>query len=137
MIIEPLRKAHYNLSQLYDRAEDVDIIALLDGITLDGLRAGVIQNFEFTYELSWKLMKRWLETNLSKDDFDGISRRELFRHALENKLIENIENWFVYHENRNLTSHTYKHEVAIKVYSCIPQFIKDSLILIRNLEERV
>lgn len=136
LIITSLTKAHANLRALYDRAEDLDLIALLDGVTREGLRAGIIQNFEFTYELSWKLIKRWLETNLSKDDYDGISRRELYRHALENKLIENISNWFLYHENRNLTSHTYNHEVALKVYECIPEFIKDVQILIDNLKRK-
>lgn len=33
----------------------------------DTLRSGVIQNFEVSYEQCWKMMKRWLEVNISSN----------------------------------------------------------------------
>ena len=77
----------------------------------DVLRAGGIQNFEFTYEVYWKFMKRWLETNVSPT-MDGLTRKELFRLAAENKLIKKVEAWMLYHQSRNETSHTYDIETA-------------------------
>ena len=77
--------------------------------------AGVIQNFEFTYELCWKFMKRWIEMNITKDAADGVTRRELFRMAAENKLIEDVNLWMELHKSRNETSHTYDENVAKRV----------------------
>ena len=81
------------------------------------LRAGVIQNFEFTYELCWKFMKRWLEENFGSVTVDGITMKELFRIAAENKLISNVDAWFNYQKKRNITSHTYDQDTASDVYS--------------------
>ena len=76
------------------------------------LRAGVIQNFEFTYELCWKFMKRWIEMNVNPEAADGVTRRELFRRAAENKLIVDVDLWMDFHKARNATSHIYNEDIA-------------------------
>ena len=76
------------------------------------IRAGVIQNFEFTYELCWKFMKRWLEVNLGPVYVDGITRKELFRIAAENRLLDDVEDWMDYHATRNKTIHAYDPSTA-------------------------
>ena len=136
LILKPIKDSLSSLNNLYLRAIDPKLLQILDDITKDGLKAGVIQNFEFTYELSWKFIKRWLETNFTRDDYDGLSRRDLFRHAFEAGLIKDIESWFEYNEKRNLTSHTYNKITAEDVYSCIPNFIEDAKYLLSQLESR-
>lgn len=72
----------------------------------------IIQRFEFTYELSWKLMKAWL-------DYNGVSTnspRTAFREAFKMELIENADKWIKMLENRNRTSHTYNEETAWAIY---------------------
>ncbi len=91
------------------------------------LQAGVIQNFEFTYELCWKFMKRWLETNLGSVYVDGLSRHELFRLAAEHGLIDETDKWFKYHEARNETSHTYEKAVAERVFKVAKEFLEDAI----------
>jgi len=108
----------------------------IDRDELEVLKAGVIQNFEFTYKLCWKFMKRWLDLNISEDFTSGLTRKQLFRHAIENKLIEGFESWIRYHELRNLTSHTYDQETAEEIFSATDQFLVDVKKLISALEER-
>ena len=108
----------------------------LDNDQKDTLRAGVIQNFEFTYELCWKFMKRWLENNMGSVYVDGVPRRELFRLAAEHQLIENIDQWMVYHDERNETAHTYDKNKAQEVFEAAKSFLKDAKICLKNLESR-
>lgn len=100
------------------------------------LRAGVIQNFEFTYEICWKFMKRWLEANINNSTIDGLSRKELFRIAAESQLITNTEDWFFYHKARNEVAHTYNIETAQNVYLAALRFATDAKILLQVLESK-
>jgi len=98
--------------------------------------AGVIQNFEFTYELCWKFMKRWIEENIGAAYVDGVTRKELFRQAAEQKLIENTEKWFEFHTARNRTSHVYDEEVAEYVYKTAALFLPEAKKFLKNIEQR-
>jgi len=100
------------------------------------IRAGVIQNFELAYELCWKFMKRWLETNISPMVADGVTRRELFRLAAENRLIDDVEQWMIYHDARNQTAHIYDLEIAQEVYETARGFVRDARKLLQALESR-
>ncbi|MFH1645403.1 MAG: nucleotidyltransferase substrate binding protein [Candidatus Omnitrophota bacterium] len=102
----------------------------------DVLRAGVIQNFEFTYELCWKFMKRWLAINISGAAVDGVSRRELFRMAAESRLISNVDVWFEYNESRNETAHTYNAKIADDVYEAAIRFAVDARAFLISLESK-
>ena len=66
---------------------------------------GVIQRFEFTFELSWNLLKDRLE-------YDGVvlatvTPRNVIREAYSAKLIADCETWIDMLTDRNLMSHTY------------------------------
>ncbi len=100
------------------------------------IRAGVIQNFEFTYELCWKFMKRWLEINIGGANLDGATRRELFREAYKSGLIEDVDNWMEYHGARNETSHIYGDDKAEDVFEVAKTFLKDAKQLFLILEEK-
>lgn len=99
------------------------------------LQAGVIQNFEFTYELSWKFIKRWIEENISTVAIDGVTRRELFRQGAENKLIVDVEKWMDFHKSRNFTSHIYDVEIAKEVFASSVEFLPYAQELLKRLED--
>lgn len=100
------------------------------------LKAAVIQNFEFTYELCWKYMKRWLQMNLTPELTDGISRRQLFRYAAENHLIKDVNVWVKYHELRNKTSHTYDTDIAEEIFVHAAEFLQEAREVLSALEAR-
>jgi nucleotidyltransferase substrate binding protein (TIGR01987 family) len=105
-------------------------------IFLESLKSGAIQNFEITYELSWKFMKRWLEINVSPDIAFGIPKRDLFRLAGEYGMIRNVEDWFEYHKSRNETSHTYNESSATLAFEVSLRFIHDAESLLLFLEQK-
>ena len=136
LILDSFRNAVAALRAVQSKSEDAVLMAALDEVTRDAIRSGVIQHFEFTYELAWKFIKRRLEADIGRTSVDGISRRELFRVAAENRLIEDVEAWFQFHIARNETSHTYDPNVAARVYAKSLDFTADAARLLTVLETR-
>lgn len=127
IIITPLINATNRLKQGLERYEQ--------DTSDEQIRDGLIQRFEFTYELSHKTIKRYLEsTSANSDEFDTMSFGELIRTANERGLLKgDWSDWRLYREMRNLTSHTYNEDVALKVVADIPQFLAESEFLVNQL----
>ena len=93
------------VSDQMDWGEDVD----------DLLEEGLIQRFEYTHELAWKVMKDYAEyqghTNIQ-------GSRDAFCKALEMGIIDD-ERWMESIKDRNLTSHNYNDETAQNVLTAI------------------
>jgi nucleotidyltransferase substrate binding protein (TIGR01987 family) len=72
-------------------------------------RQGTIQAFEFVQELSWKVLKDFLE-------YEGINgiigSRSAIRYAFQQGIIEDGEIWMDMIEKRNLSTHTYNQDLA-------------------------
>jgi nucleotidyltransferase substrate binding protein (TIGR01987 family) len=109
----------------------------VDPDEIETLRAGLIQNFEVSYELCWKHMKRWLEFNISREITMGISRNGLFRLAAENTLIADVETWMDFHRARNSTSHEYGGDVAESVYEKAQGFLPHAKDFVSRMERMV
>ncbi|MGH8479357.1 MAG: nucleotidyltransferase substrate binding protein [Gammaproteobacteria bacterium] len=101
------------------------------------LIAGVIQNFEFVYEIGIKMIRRRIELDAATPaEADFADFRDLLRTAAERGLVGDVEAWFEYRKLRNITSHTYDHEKARHVYRGTVAFLSDAKALLRNLEAR-
>lgn len=105
--IEQLEKAFENLKIIIEAYEKEK-----DKIIKDGLRDSIIQRFEFVTELSWKLMKKYLDENLVLEVY---SPRSVIKESYKQDLIENGELWLDILEDRNLTSHTYDENTANRI----------------------
>lgn len=89
--LSAFEKALHALDEAIRAGASEELKQLLTPGQYNTLRYGLVQRFEFTYELSWKFIKRWLEANLGAVYVDGVSRRELFRIAAEHRLIADVE----------------------------------------------
>lgn len=105
-------KLKYKLDDFQKALKKLEIAlekdAHLDELYLDG----TIQRFEFVYELSWKLMKSYLEYQ----GIEVISPRETFREGFKDGIIDDATEWINLMINRNRTSHTYNEETAWDIY---------------------
>lgn len=116
--IDPLKKAFAKLkkfSQHLDTEQE---------------KAGAIQAFEYSFELSWKTMKKFLNTR----GREANSPREVFRYAALEGFIQDAELWFDFLVKRNLTVHTYEEEESEQVIAILPLFVNEVERLIALLE---
>ena len=102
------------------------------------MRAAAIQSFEYTYELSIKMLRRYMEmissnpSEVKEWSFENLIR-ECWGHGfLSAELIE----WKKYRKYRGTTSHTYDEEKAKEVFQILPTFLKEATYLLSQLEER-
>jgi len=75
-------------------------------------RAGMVQFFEMCFELSWNVLKDYLE---EQGFTDVRSPRAAIKKAFEIGLISDGTVWLKGLEDRNLTSHLYNEQVAKEI----------------------
>jgi len=86
-----------------------------------------IHRFEFTIELFWKALRKKL---IDEYGVNVNSPKPVLQEAYLNQLIEHEEIWIAMLHDRNLTSHTYKEALALKIYENIKKhtpFLRKSL----------
>ena len=102
------------------------------------LRAGLIQTFEYTFELSHKMIRRYLsETEPSPTAVAELTFEALIRRADELGLVVSpVATWKDFRQARTDTSHTYNEKKAESVLARIPAFAQEAAFLLKRLEER-
>ncbi|MBM4355154.1 MAG: nucleotidyltransferase [Deltaproteobacteria bacterium] len=131
-----LKDAVNALSEAVRKSEDPSFMGQFDVTVRNLIRSGVIQHFEFTYELCWKFIQRWLAVNAPQGE-SGLprSRRDLFRMASRHGLIGEPTPWFEAGDARNITSHTYDWKKADIVYGAAVRFLPEASDLLARLEQ--
>lgn len=102
------------------------------------IRDGLIQRFEFTYELAHKMLKRYLrDTAPTLESIDELSFQGLIRLGNDKGVLQgDWSTWSGYREMRAKTSHTYDEIIAIQVVKGMPSFIAEVEFLLGELETR-
>ncbi|MBO8465748.1 MAG: nucleotidyltransferase substrate binding protein [Bacteroidetes bacterium] len=106
----------------------------------DLLKEGLIQRFEYTHELAWKVMKDYAEYQ-GYTDIRG--SRDAIRKAFEMGLITD-KRWMESIEDRNMTSHNYDDETVEEIYEAIvniyhPLFLsfEEKMIRLSSMEPKL
>lgn len=102
--LENLERAYGALARAVDRVEGSKDDELI--------RAGIIQTYEFAMELSWKTLRDYL-TAQGFSELD--SPKKVIRTAFAEGYITDGEGWIMALDDRNLSVHTYKKELAEKL----------------------
>ncbi|XQA75273.1 HI0074 family nucleotidyltransferase substrate-binding subunit [Xanthomonas sacchari] len=101
------------------------------------IRDGLIQRFAFTYEISYKMLKRHLEASSANSaELDGIGFQDLIRSGNERGLLlSDWPHWRRFRDMRAKTSHTYDEAIALEVVASIPDFQREAAHLLEQLQD--
>ncbi len=92
-----------------------------------------VKRFEFTYEMSWKAIRRYLDYA----GLEALSPRECFKEAFAQGLIRDQGVWLNMIEQRNLTSHMYSHDEAAGLLTRLEEYRKAFAELLAGLEQKM
>lgn len=107
----------------------------LEFYQLEAVKSALIQHFEFSYELCWKFMKRYLARE--GEDAELFSRKDIFRASISMHLITDFDLWVKFHNARNSTLHTYNEEKAEEVFEVAKMFFREFTEFVKALEARI
>ena len=103
------------------------------------IRDGLIQRFEFTYEISHKMLKRYLAfASPTPAQYDEMIFQDLIRSGNEQGVLLGAwPDWKRYREMRSKTSHTDDEDVALEVVGGIPAFLAEARYLRDQIKARM
>lgn len=128
--LEKLNLAYNSLKEMIEFGNTANIsLEKFD----EALRDSIIKKFEYTFELSWKTIKAYLE----EEGYEEMSSpKKVLKQAFESNIITDEEVWSNMLEARNSTAHTYDEEKAIYYEDVIKnKYIKTLDELVRKLNE--
>ena len=85
------------------------------------IRDSAIKRFELLFDLSWKLIKTFLE---QEKGVKCVSPKDCFKEAYKQEILEYDEFWLIMTDWRNQAVHTYNEEFANIFYDKLPQTLK-------------
>jgi nucleotidyltransferase substrate binding protein (TIGR01987 family) len=103
------------------------------------IRDGLNQRFEFTYELSHKMLRRYLkEITASPDEVERLPFADLIRTGNSQGLLRgDWPAWRRFREMRVRAAHTYDVKVASEVAAAVPGFLEEAEHLYAELQRRL
>lgn len=107
-------------------------------VMAEALRMAAIQAFEYSYEISVKMLRRFLEmTEPNPSGLDDATFQGLIRLGSERGLLKSdLPVWMEFRRQRGTTSHAYDEKKAAQVHAAIPAFLADAQFLLAALHRR-
>jgi nucleotidyltransferase substrate binding protein (TIGR01987 family) len=106
-----------------------------DANLFEQFRNSVIQTFEYSFELSFKSLKRKLaEMTVSTDEIEALSYNDLIREGAKRGFITVPEKWFAFRVARNKTCHAYEETFAAETYKVAKDFLGEGFLLLERLK---
>lgn len=102
---ENLHKAYLKLKQFLEQDNNTELS-----------RAGIVHAYEFTFELFWKFLQKYLD-NLGILEEHGPSA--VIRTAYQNEYLDDGQEYMDMLRDRNLITHTYREAMAEEIYTRI------------------
>ena len=120
------KKAFLNLKNAFDLSKT--------RVLSDLEKQGLIQSFEFTYELAWKTLKDYLNYKQVEAKFP----REVMKLSFSYELIADGDIWMDMLEKRNLMAHTYDKETFQLAYDLITnKYFAQLNLLLEMFEKKI
>ncbi len=103
------------------------------------IQDSVIQRFEFTYELSHKMLRRYLLMySASPEMGEELAFPDLIRTGAQRGLLRSSwDQWHRYRKARATSSHAYDQQKALEVLAIVPEFLEEAEYLLAALARRV
>ena len=117
------KQRYEHFQEALARLEEAVELKPKDRLALDGL----VQRFEFSFELAWKVLKDWLNYK----GFEDSAPRDVIQKAFQESLLEDFEGWLKMLELRNISSHEYSLEKADQLIELIQ---KKFYLLLQDLK---
>jgi len=99
------RRAYLKLNEFIEKDDKSEIS-----------QAAIIHAFEYTFELCWKAIQRYLEYEGAQEQYGP---NATIKSAFQYGVLEDGQAWMDMLRDRNLTAHTYKEDVAKEIYGRI------------------
>ncbi|WP_150540096.1 nucleotidyltransferase substrate binding protein [Actinobacillus vicugnae] len=133
--IEHLQHTADTLEQAILRLTETDP---QDTVLYDLFRNAAIKSFEFSLEITGKLLRKVLKLySGSSREIDRLVFNELFRYANKHGLLdeEATERWLNYQANRNVTAHDYGVAFAEETLAMLLHYLVDLRALAHSMKE--
>ena len=125
--IEALRKAKTSLEKAYriylQGSDDEEMCAIYAD--------SCVKRFEYTFETSWKIMKKYFKLQYNKKE-EELTMNNIFRFMESYGFAKNWIDWRDYYSKRNNTAHEYSIEKSRNLIEIIPDFIESVNFLLEK-----
>ncbi len=126
--LSPLKHALHRLIEGHDR--------YLTNIEDSQIRDGLIQRYKFSYDISHKILKKYMEMSSANPEiYDSMQFSELIRSANEMSMLKSDWSyWKIFREMRSKSSLAIDEKIALEVVSIVADFIDEATFLLSSLK---